>query len=152
MSRDLDEKIQATCHKFTVDFLSAEILVAIGSTVIDAVHILDPNHTSLIGLSEGQLNECAGLTIRGEDHYVLAICLQSDADINVVVHESVHGVNYLIHWFDLSLDTEEDELQAYLTAFFVDRVIDALEQHKEKNESILKEDKLKKKTSKKTKS
>jgi len=124
---------QNTYHKFEIDFLKAEVLVAIGSTVLEAVRVVDPNYKSLTGLSQGQIDECDGLTIKGVDHYTLAICFPADADINVIVHECVHATNYIIDWYELPLDSQEDELQAYLTSFFVDRVIEALEQHKNEN-------------------
>lgn len=130
---DSNQDYKPTCHKFVIDFLNAEVLVSIGTNIIEAVRLIDPTFTSMTGLSEGQLSQCDGLTIRGDDHYVLAICLEKDADINVIVHECIHAMNYIIEWYDLPLDTEEDEIQAYLGAFFVDRVIDAIEQNKQEN-------------------
>lgn len=129
----MSEEYKSTCHKFVVDFLNAEVIVSIGKSVVEAVRLIDSNLTSLTGMGEGQLAQCDGLTIRGDDHYALAICLEKEADINVIVHECIHAMNYIIEWYDLPLDTEEDELQAYLGAFFVDRVIDALEQHRQEN-------------------
>lgn len=127
----MDSNSNTTLHKFEIDFVEATINISIGDSVYDAVKRIDPDLHIFQGQTKAQINDAEGFTVKGEDTGIAFVCLQGDADVNTVVHEAVHVVNYIIGYYDLAFDTDEDELQAYLTGFVVDRIVDALEQHKQ---------------------
>lgn len=140
-------KNKTTAHKFEVDFLRCRIEVIIGDTLHDAIKTIDPEFRTMEGLSPSQINETVAITIKAEESGRCILCFGKEPDINTIVHESVHVVNYIIGYYDLAFDTEEDEIQAYLTGFVVDRVLDALEVHQKENTV-----QVKAKSKKKTKS
>lgn len=132
------EEYSASLHKFTVDFLGAPVTISIGKTFIDALGKVSPD------LVQGEGPNTKGMTIEGTEEGYCIIVLPEDADINTIVHESMHCVNYLIHFFGLPHNPEDDELMAYLMGYVVDCVTDALGVHA-KLEEESKEHKSKKK-------
>jgi hypothetical protein len=138
MEKEIKKEYEGTLHRFVVDFLDAPITVSIGKTFIDALGKVDHS------LTEGENPRTKGMTISGEEEGYCIIILPEDADLNTIVHESVHCVNYLIHYFDLPKNPVEDEMMAYLTGYIVDCVFDAFEVHKKETEKEEKPQKKKK--------
>ncbi len=134
----------ATLHRFTVDFLDAPITISIGKTIIDAIGKVMPELASEEDL------RTRGMTLQGEEENYCIICLPEDADVNTIVHECMHTVNYLIHTFELPHKPNDDELMAYLMGFCVDGVFDAYDAHRRELDRI-EEEKEPIKKSKKTK-
>lgn len=56
---------------------------------------------------------------RHEDFYVACFSVK---DLNIIVHESVHIVNYIFEDTHIKPDVKNDELQAYLTAWVFDEI------------------------------
>jgi hypothetical protein len=121
---DSEKIYSATLHRFKVDFLDASVTVSIGDTILDALGKVEP---SLVNPRDSLTK---GMTIMGEEEPWCVIALPKEADVNTIVHECMHAVNYLIHHFELPHNPEDDELMAYMMGYFVDCVFDAFAEHK----------------------
>ncbi|WP_347216529.1 hypothetical protein [Chryseobacterium sp.] len=62
----------------------------------------------------------------GFEYGKIWIFVRSKTDVSVIAHEAVHIVNYVFKQAHISLDLDNDEPQAYLMGWVVDKIIKAI--------------------------
>ena len=60
------------------------------------------------------------------DHQKYMVAFEGDLDLGLIAHEVVHLVNFLFTDTGVVLDTQNDEAQAYLTAWIFDTIYETI--------------------------
>lgn len=67
---------------------------------------------------------------KGKTYYVIAF--EKNPNFGVIAHEALHTVNELFKDHHIYIDPGNDEPQAYLLQWFIDRIIECQESRKKK--------------------
>lgn len=97
------------------------ILIPIYNAKLTVVYTDD-----IINYAKKYTNQCTesfdAFVIRSEKETLHYIAVFATSDLNTVVHESVHLVNHIFNDFYIRLDVNNDEPQAYLTAWIFTQI------------------------------
>lgn len=121
----MSEKIKI--HSFKIPIYKGTLYIAIGNLL----KIADQIESTV---NRDFLDGCKAITsMRNSMEFYILMSPETIDDLEVIVHEAKHFVNYIFSDRGVALDVENDEPECYFLGWTASRIQKAIKRHKKKN-------------------